>query len=308
MTHRRKVSVIIPTYNRASQLPKAIESVLTQTYQDFEIIVVDDGSTDDTKEVLEPYIQAEKIWYFYQKNQKQAAARNNGIKAASGQYIAFLDSDDAWVNTKLEKQVRVLEENNEISMVSCNQFLNNDRREVLRKRYDKYESCNILKDVMSRRIYISFQACLVRSEVLRDVGPFDVSLKDSLEDWELSLRIAKKYKIHLQNEPLCFKSVAYNPTKNYEIYRCRNHEVILERHLTQDIFELPFIRRVRGGAYFSWGSVYFRYGMYNLALQKYSRAVACGHTGALLSIPLCLSGRLGYGLFSQLMRIKSLAS
>ena len=98
-----EISVIIPTYNRAEHVTKAIDSVLAQTYTDYEIIVVDDGSTDNTKELLLPYM--DRIRYIYQENAGVSAARNNGIRAASGRWIAFLDSDDIWFPDKLSRQM-----------------------------------------------------------------------------------------------------------------------------------------------------------------------------------------------------------
>lgn len=94
-------SIILPTYNRAHFLPKAIESVLTQTFKDWELIIVDDGSTDNTKEVVANY-QDSRIRYIYQKNQERSAARNNGIDQAKGNYICFLDSDDYYLQEKLK--------------------------------------------------------------------------------------------------------------------------------------------------------------------------------------------------------------
>ena len=89
MTYPYKTSVIIPTYNRADVLPSAIDSILAQTVKDFEIIIVDDGSTDDTRDVLEPYLAKPNIRYIYQENQKQAAARNNGVIHSGGEYVGF---------------------------------------------------------------------------------------------------------------------------------------------------------------------------------------------------------------------------
>ena len=89
-----KVTVVIPTYNRAHLIKDAVESVLNQTYQDFELIVIDDGSTDNTREVLAVY--KDKLTYIYQENQGRSSARNHGIELAQGEYIAFLDSDDVW--------------------------------------------------------------------------------------------------------------------------------------------------------------------------------------------------------------------
>ena len=97
------ISVIIPTYNRAHFVREAIDSVLGQTYQDFEIIVVDDGSTDDTKTVLALY--GNRIRYLHQKHRGRSEARNTALKSAAGKFVAFLDSDDIWLPRKLEKQL-----------------------------------------------------------------------------------------------------------------------------------------------------------------------------------------------------------
>jgi len=106
------VSVIIPTYNRARYVTKAIESVLAQTYHDYEIIVIDDGSTDNTKEVLQPYM--DRIRYIYQQNAGVSAARNTGISEARGEWIAFLDSDDEWLPEKLDVQMEYVARHPEI--------------------------------------------------------------------------------------------------------------------------------------------------------------------------------------------------
>jgi glycosyltransferase involved in cell wall biosynthesis len=105
-----KVSVIIPTYNRSKYVTKAIDSVMAQTYKDYEIIVVDDGSTDNTREVLKPYMG--RIHYIYQDNAGVSAARNKGIRAAKGEWIAFLDSDDRWHVEKLSMQIDFILKNN----------------------------------------------------------------------------------------------------------------------------------------------------------------------------------------------------
>jgi len=114
------VSVIIPTYNRSKFVKKAIDSVLAQMYKDYEIIVVDDGSTDNTKEVIEPYM--DRIRYIYQENAGASAARNIGIKAAKGDWIAFLDSDDHWLPEKLFVQMAAIKRNPHIiaHMVNAN--------------------------------------------------------------------------------------------------------------------------------------------------------------------------------------------
>src|SRR5690349_17003226 len=100
------VSIIIPTFNRSSRLINAIESALRQTYTDFEIMVVDDGSTDDTRERLKPYVG--RIRYVYQQNRGASAAKNKGIALATGKWVSILDDDDEWLPTKLECQLEAL--------------------------------------------------------------------------------------------------------------------------------------------------------------------------------------------------------
>src|SRR5689334_6850738 len=103
------VSVVIPAFNRAFILPEALDSVLAQTWKDFEVLVVDDGSTDNTEEVLEPYVARHGVRFLRQANQGPAAARNRGIEAARGKYVAFLDSDDLWLPIKLAVQIPRME-------------------------------------------------------------------------------------------------------------------------------------------------------------------------------------------------------
>ncbi len=109
------VSVIIPTYNRADMLDEALRSVFAQTYKDFEVIVVDDGSTDHTRSVVDKY--PHRVRYVHQENQGHALAKNTGIAAADGGYIAFLDDDDTWLPRKLELQMDVLENNPDVDLV-----------------------------------------------------------------------------------------------------------------------------------------------------------------------------------------------
>ncbi len=112
-----KVSVIIPTYNYAKFIPEAIRSVLDQTFCDFELIIVDDGSTDETREVIKPYLDDARVKYVYQENKGLSSARNLGITTSRGEYIAFLDADDLWMPEKLQKQVPLLESNHKVALI-----------------------------------------------------------------------------------------------------------------------------------------------------------------------------------------------
>ena len=121
-----KVSVIIPTYNCARYISKAIDSVLKQTYRDFEIIIINDGSSDDTEKVVKPYLKNESVSYIYQENKGVAAARNKGIRNSKGEYIALLDADDYWSSMKLEKQIPIFEKMHEVKLVHSNMYIFNE--------------------------------------------------------------------------------------------------------------------------------------------------------------------------------------
>jgi len=112
-----KVSVIIPTYNRANFLRSAIQSVLNQTFKDFEVIVVDDASTDNTRQLIHEFVDDRICYIAHNKNRGGSASRNTGIESSKGKFIAFLDDDDMWMPTKLEKQLLLVNMNPEISVV-----------------------------------------------------------------------------------------------------------------------------------------------------------------------------------------------
>jgi glycosyltransferase involved in cell wall biosynthesis len=127
-----KISVIIPTYNSANYLPEAIESVLAQTYKNFEIVVIDDGSTDNTKEVVVPYL--DQIVFLETENGDPAKARNHGIRKSSGEYVAFLDADDIWCPDKLERQLAYFSKNPHYHLVFSDAYetgVNNLQKDTL---------------------------------------------------------------------------------------------------------------------------------------------------------------------------------
>jgi len=128
-----RVSVIIPSYNCARYLGRAIDSANEQTYKDFEIVLVDDGSTDDTKEVAMKYGQ--KVTYLYQQNQGLSAARNQGISKASGELLAYLDADDMWYPEKLERQVAFLDAHPECGIVHSEMSIIDEQDEILHVRF-----------------------------------------------------------------------------------------------------------------------------------------------------------------------------
>jgi len=187
-----RVTVVIPTYNRAGYICDAIDSVLSQTYKDYEIIVVDDGSTDDTKGILSKYNG--KIRYFYQENKGVAAARNRGIKKAKGEYIAFLDSDDIWLPEKLQLQLETLNNHRDYSWAYCDRkyVYEGDFKERTHRKYPAYHG-NIF-DFLFMDIFVKTTTVIVKKECFNCVGYFKEELRRS-EDYDLFLRLAKKYRI-----------------------------------------------------------------------------------------------------------------
>lgn len=193
------VSVIIPTFNRAHTISEAIDSVLNQTYRKLEIIVVDDGSMDNTAEVVSKY--GEKINYIYQGNAGPSVARNNGIKQAKGNLIGFLDSDDKWLEEKLEKQVRLFDENKSLGIVSCGYYNCDERMNIISSVSDKSLDTKQIRRIMPIRNIFPTPSVLVKRECFDRLGLFKEGYRFA-EDWDMWLRIIRAYDCYYAREPL----------------------------------------------------------------------------------------------------------
>lgn len=222
------ISVIIPTYNRKNTLPRAVESVLNQTYKPVEIIIVDDGSTDGTKEWFSEMYPL--VHYIYQVNSGVSSARNTGINSARGDWIALLDSDDEWLPDKLELQVKLLQNNAELRFCHTNEiWIRNGVRINQMKKHQKYGG-NIFKKCLDI-CRISPSSSLFHTSVIKDVGRFDESL-DVCEDYDLWLRITAKYPVLFLDQPLIKKFGGHTDQLSrvfggIEQYRIRSLEKIL---------------------------------------------------------------------------------
>jgi glycosyltransferase involved in cell wall biosynthesis len=195
------VTVIIPTYNRGWIVKEAIDSVLDQDFSDFELIVVDDGSDDDTREVLGTY--ANSITVLHQSNRGVSAARNRGIAEASGRLIAFLDSDDLWLPGKLKTQVKFFEENAD-AMINQTQeiWIRNGIRVNPKKRHHKFSGMIFERSLAL--CLVSPSAVMLRKSLFDTLGVFDERLP-ACEDYDLWLRISCRYPVHLIDIPLIIK-------------------------------------------------------------------------------------------------------
>lgn len=198
------ISVIIPTYNRAYCLGNAIRSVLEQTYSNIELIVIDDGSTDNTENIISSIKDSRLRYIKLKKNGGPSKARNEGIKLAKGEYIAFHDSDDIWYKNKLAEQYKVMNDDPECQLVFCKyQIIKNSDKSIIPCE-DSFEVDNYqygMFEILLNENKIGTPAIVVRKNILKKVGFFNINLS-TLEDWELCLRIAEKWKIKFINKIL----------------------------------------------------------------------------------------------------------
>ena len=195
------VSVIIPSFNRAQLLPRALDSVIVQTRPAEEIIVIDDGSDDATSELIPAHYP--QVRYLRQVNRGVAAARNRGIDAARGEWLAFLDSDDAWLPHKLERQLGEIERYPDSALVHSDEiWIRRGKRVNAMKKHAKsggwiYRRCLPL-------CVISPSAAVIRKSIFASVGLFDESLP-VCEDYDLWLRLTARYPVRFVDEPLIVK-------------------------------------------------------------------------------------------------------
>ena len=224
------VSIVLPTYNRAHFIKRSVDSILRQTFRDFELLIVDDGSTDNTHEIINS-IDDDRLSYIKLViNKGQSTARNVGIKAAKGVWVAFQDSDDIWLDTKLEKQVKAAEKlSDEYGVVHCGiQFKDFNSGKVLSK-WIVREDINY--EIFNNNIGAGpgTPTMMIRKKVFDDIGYFDESIP-SHEESELSLRIAQKYKYKLVDEFLVESTSNHKQvTANNDLF-IRGKEVILNKH------------------------------------------------------------------------------
>lgn len=230
-----KVSVVIPTFNRCRLVSQAIESVLAQTFTDYEIIVIDDGSTDSTGETMAAY--GDRILYYWQENQGESAARNRGVALAQGEHIAFLDSDDLWEPEKLQAQVVVLDTYPDVLMVGCQSWVINEQgHRLLPEPQGQIKDATQLRYGALRETNHFFgggSTAIIRKAAL-GMEPFSVGVHFG-EDWHLWLRLATQGRIIVVPRPLA-RLRQHRATQSYTItpdavdHRLADHLYILGQH------------------------------------------------------------------------------
>lgn len=197
------VSVIVPTYNREGMIVKSVNSILEQTYQNLECIIVDDASQDHTKDVVSRIEDSRVRYIRLEKNSGPSVARNVGIREGRGDYIAFNDSDDLWLPDKLKMQMEKLEDETEAGMVYCSYLYQKDGKEfqVPSDKCAKSELEGDIFDSLWDGNKIGTPTILIKRECINSCGAFSENIH-SLEDWEFVLRVSRKYKIAYVNKIL----------------------------------------------------------------------------------------------------------
>ena len=305
------VSVIMPTYNRAGYIEGAVKSVIEQTYPHIELIIIDDGSTDETKDVVSPFLKDKRIRYIVQENAGAAAARNRGLALRKGKLIAFIDSDDFWEKNKLEIQLSVMRMLPSIGLV-CSDFssLTNDGRleeshiksyfSVFNDYRLSYEDVfiNILdKNVQglanNEKVYwgniyetmifgnlVLTSTTLCRESVFEAVGTFDTKY-ETLEDYDLFLKIARQFPVAFINKPLSRYRYSNNQLSGELFFEklCRNLEDIFLKNV-ESIEDRDFIRKYERRIRIHLGRIqanqayfYFSHGNMNQARSYYWRSL-----------------------------------
>lgn len=254
------ISVIIPTYNHARFLAAAIDSALSQTLKPSEVIVVDDGSTDETSSVLEAF--EDKVRVIRQKNQGVATARNRGAEVAAGDYFAFLDADDVWLPRKLEMQLSRFQAEPGLGLVHCGLEQIDEDNRTLGRTVDGMEGSVANEMLLFNRPTVlgGGSGAMVPRAVFEEAGEFDERLSTSA-DWDLYYRIARKHKIGFV--PRVLLQYRLHPTNMHASVRDMERDMLLaysKAFLSADDVDLPLQRRCLGnlhkvlaGSFFSTG-------------------------------------------------------
>jgi glycosyltransferase involved in cell wall biosynthesis len=225
-----KVSVIITTYNRARYLQRAIRSVLNQTFQDFEIVIVDDASTDETANIVEGFANPKIRYLRHQFNRKEAGSRNTGLENARGEYIAFLDDDDAWLPQKLSAQIDLLDKSPPIVGAVYASFLTIDgASEKVLGSWKAEKRGNVLQDLIEKNWIGIPSTVLVRRHCFDAVGMFDAQIDFGL-DYDMWLRIAGLYQFEYIQEPVVLRSINHDRMSTNYALLLRGFESQFRKH------------------------------------------------------------------------------
>lgn len=225
------VSVVVTTYNYAAYLPQALDSVLAQRFQDLEIIVVDDGSADETPEVMRRYVTHPRLRYVRRPNGGQASAKNLGVRLAVGEYVAFLDADDVWTPDKLEKQIPLFASRPELGIVysRCRRI---DRHGEALGEPDLPLSRGRVTRQLFIENFIPFSSSVVRRTCFATVGMFDERLPMAI-DYDLWLKMSLRYEVEYCDEILVLYRTGHGHMSDHVDLRLRCASFVARRFVEE---------------------------------------------------------------------------
>ena len=293
------VSVIIPTYNRAHLIGRAIQSVLRQTYRNLEVIVVDDGSTDNTEKVIKSFDDSCVHYIRHEKNCGGAVARNTGISAARGKFIAFQDSDDEWLSEKLEKQLEAFEKGSSELGVVYTGFLRMQGHSISYFPSKETQSAEgyIHRQIL-RKSFVGTPTALVRRDCLEKAGSFDVRLR-RLQDWELWIRISRYYTFKFIEEPLVIAHCTNDSISTDRVALSEALTVILEKNSA----EISQDRKLLAKHYCTIGHSLFLTGKVRSG-RAYLWKAAKANPLNMKYLAVALVSLLGQGIYTELACLK----
>ena len=263
------VSVVMPTYNRADFLPEAIESVIAQSYEYWQLIIIDDGSTDDTKSLIASYLQDSRILYYYQKNQGQSVARQKALTLADGEFVAFLDSDNRWFPDRLLECVTTLNTKPEYAIAYADGVLIDEHGATISTRNMRRYSGNITNELLKDNC-VSMNTTLVRRDALEDIGGFRPEVRRA-DDYDLWLRLSAKYQfIYISKRLSEYRVMEDQISSNKDGRFASNYEIINNFHKTFPNAVTTLQRRR------AWSSFYCRKAAYEASMKR--RLIGLGDT------------------------------
>jgi glycosyltransferase involved in cell wall biosynthesis len=271
-----RVSVIVPAYNAAVYLPYAIDSVLSQTYPDWEIVIVDDGSTDNTRSVVDSYRARlrERLQYIYQPNRGLSAARNVGIKASRGEFIAMLDADDVWLPHRLARGIAVLDADPKTGLVHARVVRIDVHGSITGqlKVVPEDLSGRIARKIYTRRAHLVCPTVMFRKSCLQAAGWFDETMQ-ATEDRDLWFRIALHYSVAYIDEVLAhYRLSPSSITSNLDRLLTGQLSFVAKHHKSGAATRLDYLQAL-GNIHRELGDSLFRRGAVTDAIDSYFRAV-----------------------------------
>jgi glycosyltransferase involved in cell wall biosynthesis len=247
-------SAVIAAYNYGRYLSQTLDSVLAQTRPPDEIVVVDDGSTDNTREVAAPYVERGQIKYVYQDNAGVSAAKQRAVEESSGELLAFLDADDMWERTKLEKQLPLFE-NDRIGGVYSKRFIIDENGDRFPFQHPPFYRGNILNRIFTYN-FIAYSSTVVRRSVFERAGGFDFS-QSTGEDYDLWIRMAAICEFDYVDEPLIYYRRGHANLTSNTPRLLANTVNIMHKELGDEAIAAKLSRRA---VHTAWASVFCAYG------------------------------------------------